>query len=47
METSEFEIKEDIKAFFMSTDQVPAGIPALFEDLRKRSMVSKAGIFTV
>ncbi|HTE00035.1 MAG TPA: hypothetical protein VK668_12155 [Mucilaginibacter sp.] len=36
METSEFEIEEDIKTFFMSTDQVPAGIPALFEEFEKK-----------
>ena len=30
------EIKEDIKTFFMQTDQVPAGIPALFDEFEKQ-----------
>lgn len=30
------EIKEDIRTFFVQTDQVPAGIPALFEEFEKR-----------
>ena len=33
MEIVTIEIKEDIKTFFMLTDQVPEGIPALFEEL--------------
>jgi len=33
MEIGTMEIKEDIKTFFMLTDQVPEGIPALFEEL--------------
>jgi hypothetical protein len=36
MKTSNFEIKEDIKTFFMQTDQVPAGIPALFDEFSKK-----------
>src|ERR1700750_2609941 len=36
MEIKTVEIKEDIKTFFMLTDLVPAGIPALFEELSKR-----------
>jgi len=36
METQEFEIKENIRTFFMQTNQVPAGIAALFEDFEKK-----------
>ena len=36
METKTIEIKEDIKTFFMQTDQVPAGIPELFDEFEEQ-----------
>ncbi|MDB5024615.1 MAG: transcriptional regulator [Mucilaginibacter sp.] len=35
-EIKTIEIREDIKTFFMQTDQVPAGIPALFDEFEKQ-----------
>jgi hypothetical protein len=35
MEVKTIEIKEDIRTFFMMTDHVPAGIPALFDEFEK------------
>lgn len=36
MQTSELEIETAIRTFFMATDNVPAGIPALFEQFEQR-----------